>query len=224
MLLVTLSPAANEQAQQPNSPKMQLSQSEEYLSERKQTIENHYSDRLTELRLRAQADIRLLEVAEQPKPDWIGLDQWSEFAEAVLQMNGIKNESDRLTASPAQRLAAALIAIAKRKNDIVSDLEWQTVKLNRQKNYALTDGLAKIEKRQKEISLEMRPDSTHGVVTGIIYSDDGPVAIIDGTVVRENEKIYGARIVKIHSNRIEFDRNDRTWTQHVREIQQANWK
>lgn len=206
----------------------QISETQEYISGRRQAIEDSYSDRLTELRLSAQANIRLLEVAEQPKPDCVGLDQWREFAEAILQMNSIQNDSfrsfDTSTASPAQRLAAALSRIAKRKNDILAETEWQTVKLKRQKNYALTAGLAKLEKRQKEISLATEPDTTHGVVTGIIYSDDDPVAIIDGTVVRDNQEIHGVKIVKIHTDRVEFEKNGKTWIQHIREIQKTNWK
>lgn len=206
----------------------EISETQGFISGRRQAIENSYSDRLTELRLSAQANIRLLEVAEQPKPDCVGLDQWCEFAEAVLQINGIANDGYDFVqisaASPAQSLAAALSRIAKRKNDILAEMEWQTVKLKRQKNYALTAGLAQLEKRQKEISLATEPDTTHGVITGIIYSDDDPVAIIDGTIVRDNGEIHGVKIVKIHKDSVEFDRNNKTWTQHVQEIQQANWK
>ena len=49
----------------------QISETQEYISGRRQAIEDSYSDRLTELRLSAQANIRLLEVAEQPKPGLI---------------------------------------------------------------------------------------------------------------------------------------------------------
>jgi hypothetical protein len=228
VLSVVSSLAANEQTQQSNSPKIQSTQTEESLSETNQAIENYYCDRLTELRLRAQADIRLLEVAQQPMPEWIGLDQWSEFAEAILRINDVQTVSNDLfknsTAGPAQRLATTLSRIAEKKNDILDDMEWQTLKLKRLKNYALTAGLARLEKQQKDNSLETQPAVTLGLVTGIIYSDDNPVAIIDGTVVKQNGQIHGARIVKIQTDSVEFDKSGRTWTQHVREIQQANWK
>ena len=71
----------------------EISGIQEYRSTRRQAIEDAYLDRLTELRLSAQAKIRLLEVAQQPKPDCIGLDQWREFAEAILQINGLQKES-----------------------------------------------------------------------------------------------------------------------------------
>jgi hypothetical protein len=93
-------------------------------------------------------------VAQQPMPEWIGLDQWTEFIEAIIQINDIQYipNFESSNASPAQRFASALNRIAERKNDILNDMEWQTLKLKRLKNYALTAGLEKFEKQQEEAS------------------------------------------------------------------------
>jgi hypothetical protein len=146
VLIVVSSHAANEQTPQSNSPKIQSAQTEESLSGTKQAIEKYYFDRLTELRLDAESNIRLLEVAQQPMPEWIGLDQWTEFIEAIIQINDIQYipNFESSNASPAQRFASALNRIAERKNDILNDMEWQTLKLKRLKNYALTAGLEKL--------------------------------------------------------------------------------
>ncbi len=201
---------------------------EEYISARRQSIEDYYTGRLTELRLRAQADVRLLEVAEQPKPDWAGLDEWAKFAETILQINGCENKSYGLfepaNKTYAERLAIALSRIVNRKNDILADLEWRAIKQKKQKNYALTTGLAKLEKQLKANLQTTETKTTKGVIAGIIYSRNDPIAIIDDTVVHETEAINQVKIVKIHKDRIEFEKNGKTWTQQVQESQQANWK
>ena len=228
VLLIAPSLAANEQAKQSLSPNMQFSDIEEYLSGRKQGIENYYSDRLVELRLRAQADIRVLEVAEQPKPDCVGLDEWSEFAETILQINRFENESyglfESVKKTPSERLALALSRIANRKNDILADSEWRALRLERQRNYALTDGFEKFRKQVKASQLKTKQEATQGVIAGIIFTKDDPISIIDGIAVRASEKIHGVEIVKIYKDRVEFKRNGKTWTQQIRETQDDNWK
>jgi hypothetical protein len=228
MLIVLPSQAANEQAKMSVQQSVQTTEIEKYISGRRKAIENYYTDRLTELRLRAHADIRLLEIAEQPKPDCTVLNEWADFVDEILQINGIDNGYHKLdrasTASPAERLATGLSRIAKRKNDILSEMQWQTVSLERQKNYALTEGFEKFRNRISENLLNTKPQTTNGVITGIIYSANDPISIIDGTIVRQNENIHGVKIVKIHEDRVEFEKNGRTWTQKIREIQKDNWQ
>jgi type II secretory pathway component PulC len=43
------------------------------------------------------------------------------------------------------------------------------------------------------------------VVKGILYSDDKPSAIIDTQIVHEGDKIYGATVVKINKDSVEFE-------------------
>jgi hypothetical protein len=206
----------------------QSPETEVYISGRRQAMEDYYTGRLAELRLRAQASVRMLEIAEKPKLNCVWLDEWAEFAETILQINGCENQPYGLlepaNKTPAERLAIALSRIAERKNDILADLEWQTIKLERQRNYALTAGLAKLEKRIQANLQKTEPEKTTGIVTGIIYSSDEPIAIIDDSVVRQTETINGAKVIKIHTDRVEFEKKGRTWTQHIREVQENHWK
>lgn len=55
------------------------------------------------------------------------------------------------------------------------------------------------------------------VVTGILYSEDRPMAIIDAQLVREGQQISGATVRKIERDGIEFEMNGRTWKQAVNE-------
>jgi len=223
LILIFISITVSVQAASGQSPETEI-----YISARRQAIENYYIGRLAELQLCAQASIRMLEIAEKPKPIYVRLDEWAEFAETILQINGCENQPYGLfepaNKTSAERLAIALSRIAERKNNILADLKWQTIKMERQKNYALTAGLTKIEKRLQANLQTTNIPKTTGIIDGIIYSTDNPIAIIDNTVVHQNETINGAKVIKIYTDRVEFEKNGRTWTQKIREVQEHNWK
>jgi len=189
-----------------------LPQSDESVAQCRRAIEDYYTDKLTELRLRTEAAIRLLEVAEKPKPNWAGFAEWAQFAETVLQINGYEHE-------PFSR-------IAEKKCDILAQFEWEVANLKRQRERALTAGLAplELEKRPQERGPKAEPKPTRGLVTGILHSRQDPSAIVDGKIVHEAETIHGAKVIKIHRDRIEFAKNDQTWTQKVQETPKPYWQ
>jgi|GEM_PF-1552632 len=53
------------------------------------------------------------------------------------------------------------------------------------------------------------------VVTGILYSEDRPAAIIDTQLVHEGQQISGATVTRIVRDGVEFERNGQTWKQVV---------
>ena len=52
-------------------------------------------------------------------------------------------------------------------------------------------------------------------VTGILYSQDRPAAIVDTHLVHEGEQISGATVKKIEMDGVEFEINGQTWKQAV---------
>jgi hypothetical protein len=54
-----------------------------------------------------------------------------------------------------------------------------------------------------------------GTVTGIVYSIDKPLALIDKQVVYEGDTINGAKVIKIHKDKVEFEKDGNRWTQEV---------
>jgi thioredoxin 1 len=52
-------------------------------------------------------------------------------------------------------------------------------------------------------------------LTGISYTEDNPVAIVDGKVVMEGDVIDDVRILKIHRHEVDFQKSDRKWTQKM---------
>ena len=50
-------------------------------------------------------------------------------------------------------------------------------------------------------------------LTGILYSEDNPSAIIGGAIVKEGDMIGDVKVVKIRKNIVEFEKNGKKWTQ-----------
>ena len=53
------------------------------------------------------------------------------------------------------------------------------------------------------------------IVKGIVFSKDNPSAVIGDQIVHEGDKVLGATIVKINVDSVDFERNDKKWTQKV---------
>ena len=219
----------------------QLKQSRQ-IQEQLNEIENCFIGKIAEVQLRAAAEISLLEVAERPMSAWVGIIEWADFAEAVLEINDFQDKPfyckpyrfssikilrstafQRLAPTPVQRLAHALNRITKRKNDILGRSEMVALNLERQKEYALTVRLAELE-RPKEKSITPKNKATHGIVKGIVYSSEKASAVIDHKIVHEGDTILGVVVVKIYKDKVEFDKNGAKWEQKVRQTPEAYWK
>lgn len=53
------------------------------------------------------------------------------------------------------------------------------------------------------------------IVKGIVYSEDNPSAVIGAKIVHEGEKVFGATIVNINKDSVEFEMDGKRWTQKV---------
>lgn len=58
-------------------------------------------------------------------------------------------------------------------------------------------------------------------LTGILYTQDNPLAIVDGKIVHEGDTIGGVRILKIHKDDVEFERSGRQWSQRMRPLEEG---
>jgi len=52
-------------------------------------------------------------------------------------------------------------------------------------------------------------------VTGILYSEDRPSAVVGNQILYEGDSIRGMKVVKIHKDRVEFERDGKRWEQAV---------
>jgi hypothetical protein len=62
-----------------------------------------------------------------------------------------------------------------------------------------------------------------GTVEGILYASDGSTVVIDGQILKEGDNLYGVAIVRIHRDRVEFERDKTRWSQGIRESPHPEW-
>lgn len=58
-------------------------------------------------------------------------------------------------------------------------------------------------------------------LTGISYSEDNPVAIVNGKIVRETDMVGDVKVLKIHRDKVEFEKSGRRWSQSMPTGQQG---
>lgn len=223
LLSIAVCQTAWGQSAQPQISNNQSQDSQSYFEAHKEILNNYYEDRILEERLSGEAQIRLLEIAEKCYANCeTGLYEWAHLAEAVVAINDLERQpfgyrSFSFETAP-EYLAEALSQIAIRKSQIIDDIQWQTVRLERIRKYETTQGLENLIQMRL-----VKPVETYGVVGGIIYSDK-PVAFVDNTVLHTGESIHGVKVLAINKDNVEFERDGSTWTQKVGEKLEDRWK
>ncbi len=66
--------------------------------------------------------------------------------------------------------------------------------------------------------------SNNGLVRGIVYSADSGSALIDDTIVQAGDTIDGVKVVTIHADGVNFEKNGQRWTQEVSEKPNPQWQ
>lgn len=206
---------------------------DQYIARLYQDIEDFYTAAFADLKLRTDAQIRALEVAD--KGVFASLLEQAHLAETVLSLNNYDCEQPRLfedrdlsvrdtVIQSPKRFAFLQSRIAEEKSRILNNYENQLIQLEKNKRYAETIGVRKLQKRLKEFQPADRPPLAQGVVTGIVHSEDRPSAIIDGRIVYERDTLLRVRVVKIHRNRVDFVKGGRQWSQQVRQTPSSFWR
>ncbi len=57
--------------------------------------------------------------------------------------------------------------------------------------------------------------ANRGMVTGIMYNQENPCAIVYGEVVHEGDTIRGYKVVEIHREEVEFKKDGETFAKRV---------
>ena len=63
-----------------------------------------------------------------------------------------------------------------------------------------------------------------GLVTGIVRSGDSASAVVGTQIVREGDTLDGVTVVKIHDDRVEFQKDGARWTQKLNEPPGPQWR
>jgi hypothetical protein len=160
-------------------------------------------------------------------PKWFTMaHSWSDSNDRFTMAQSWINDgdfADIIKRSP-KRFAVAQSRIAERKSEILAKLEYETADLERGRNYALTVTLPELEKQLKQDLLKPEAEPTHGLVTGIVYSEDKPSAIVDRKIVHEGDVIHGATVVKIYRDSVKFSKKSKNWEQKVQQTPESYWK
>jgi len=59
------------------------------------------------------------------------------------------------------------------------------------------------------------------LLSAVIYSEDNPVAIVDGEIAHEGDMIGDVRIVKIHKGGVDFETAEKQWSQDLPEAKEG---
>jgi hypothetical protein len=57
--------------------------------------------------------------------------------------------------------------------------------------------------------------TNRGMVTGIMYNQENPCAIVQGEVVHEGDTVRGYKVVKIRREEVEFEKDGEIFTKRV---------
>jgi hypothetical protein len=88
----------------------------------------------------------------------------------------------------------------------------------------INEYLAANPDRGSPVSLPKTRIPPRGLVTGIARSQDSSSAVIGTQIVREGQSIHGVKVIKIHKDRVEFEKNGRRWTQGLNEAPGPQWR
>ncbi len=64
---------------------------------------------------------------------------------------------------------------------------------------------------------KLKPIDTQITVNAISYNTDNPAALIGSVILHVGDTIYGVKIVNIHKDKVEFEKDGKTWTQKIGE-------
>lgn len=63
-----------------------------------------------------------------------------------------------------------------------------------------------------------------GLVSGIVFSEDRPAAVVGTQVLYEGDVKNGVTVVKITKEQVKFEKNGRLWTQEVQSSPPKHWR
>lgn len=142
-------------------------------------------------------------------------------------INHIKNSNDYKELGFFIRTEAHSLLI------VMDEFQFLLTRLNKQKK----DALAKLEQREKnqkeevlrsysDIKAQLKTPEG-GVVSAIVIDGKNRLIMVNGEIVREGAMIKekkDVKILKIYVDKVEFEKNGKTWTQKLGEIKEEFWQ
>ena len=82
------------------------------------------------------------------------------------------------------------------------------------------------EETSKNSANELAPSEIYeeGLVSGIVFSEDRPAAVVGTQVLYEGDVKNGVTVVKITKEEVQFEKDGKLWTQKVQSSPSKNWQ
>jgi hypothetical protein len=220
---------------------VRLAEIEQYIAAEKQNIENRYEARMAVLNEQMRSGLLPLEIGDNLNYIETGFLGWTEYIEEVLRSEGTyllrdkefartlkRFRTERMTSAEKLDMTPKLLAIAEKRlaqERLRARLLFalERVKIEKEKRYAIDVQLADLETKLKDNVLNPPKPGPEGMVSGIVYSQDKPSAIVGSQVVHPGEKIGKVRVTAISPDSVEFERSGKRWTQGVGDKPGAEW-
>ena len=220
---------------------------EKRAGQKRQQVEDNYLRRCRELRASTEAMIRSLD--SQEKQAWTELDQKlkhiittaekSTIGAGYIMSDGYVVGHDiskekyetNVVGDPAREHAVIQQEIVEAKNETLASYEQELVRFQKQRQYEL----AKIDRWERQmkgyVSVAIRDitkvsqPETLGLVSGIMYSQSRPSALIGNRIiVHEGEIVHGVKILEIYKDKVLFEKDSVTWSQAIGDAPASHWK
>ncbi len=140
----------------------------------------------------------------------------------------------------ARKLLASIVNTTNRKDSVIwneayklltimEELQSQSMRLQSRRKFLLIQ-LEQWEKDCREnvftvihqLQTQFKPPE-YGVVSAISYDKRGVFAMIDGEIIYEGSKVNNVKVVKIHRNKVEFEKKGKKWVQGIGKPANSAW-
>jgi hypothetical protein len=212
-----------------------LAEIEKYIAGQRQSVEDYFTARLETTGEKLRSIAASLSAGDNHKRLTAGFLGWSIYVQEVLLRNGVDLSKDReyaaimseyrghrladrqkLNLSP-RLLAIAECRLAEEQFRLEQRLAMDKLRTERQRRYAIDVQLPDLEAKLKDNVLNPRKSAPEDMVTGIVYSQDKPAAVVGGKIVHKGDEIGKVRVVGISPDEVQFEKAGRQWTQKVGE-------
>lgn len=136
----------------------------------------------------------------------------------------------RVEGKPAANYEFRARQLKNEADNLIDEYRTDLYLLQRKKDYDLSE----LEKAKKQAIISASyqnlnaqiQKNTHipkGTVTCILSSEENSLAVINGDVLKEGQKIKGVKVIKINQDSVEFENAGSRWSQKVNEQPSTNW-
>ncbi len=185
-----------------------LAEIDRYIARRRNETAVWYEDGVEDLTLRAEARFRRFEQAQKER-----LAHEELVRRTYLDDNHFDVPPGPLLSE--EQINAAKDRITEQREQITAELQRNVEQLAKRAEYILNTSLPELESRLRRAAVTPTPPAPPGMVTGIAYSHEKGLALVDGSIVRAGESLDGVQIAAIGPRTVTFRKGRNQWEQGV---------